>query len=68
MAEKEQVDAYYYTLKQLEPDVYPVDQDAALTSIAISLKRIADAVSCQKGGYTLNDLLFQILVNSQNRD
>lgn len=45
MSEKNKVDAYLNTVSQLEPDISPVDRDAALTSIAISLKRIADTFS-----------------------
>lgn len=36
------VDAYLETIKRLEPDISVCDRDATLTSIAISLKRIAD--------------------------
>lgn len=43
-AEQKRVDAYLHTVSQLEPDIHPVDQDAALTSIAVSLRRIADAM------------------------
>ena len=38
------VDAYLETVKRLEPDISMVDRDATLTSIAISLKRIADTL------------------------
>lgn len=49
----DKVDAYLHTVGLLEPDIHPVDQDAALTSLAISMKRIADsyekvAVSIEK--------------------
>ncbi len=44
MAEAERVDAYLDTVRRMEPDIAMVDRDAALASIAISLKRIADAV------------------------
>lgn len=37
-------DAYMETVNRLEPDLHPLDTDAALASIAVSLKRIADAV------------------------
>lgn len=43
--EKERVDAYLATVALLEPDIAPVDYSAALTSIAISLKRIADVLN-----------------------
>lgn len=34
-------DEYLKTVNRLEPEIVPVDQDGALTSIAISLHRIA---------------------------
>lgn len=40
--ESERVSAYLDTVGRLEPDIAMVDRDATLTSIAISLKRIAD--------------------------
>jgi hypothetical protein len=36
------VDAYLETAKRLEPEITMIDRDYTLTSIAISLKRIAD--------------------------
>jgi len=39
------VDAYLETVKRLEPDISMCDRDATLTSIAISLKRIADKLN-----------------------
>lgn len=42
--EKERVDAYLDTIKRLEPDIAMFDHDAGIASIAISLKRIADAL------------------------
>jgi hypothetical protein len=36
--------SYMDTIKRLEPDIAMIDRDAALASIAISLKRLADAV------------------------
>lgn len=42
--EKERVNAYLETVKRLEPDMAIVDHDAALASIAISIKRIADSL------------------------
>ncbi|MET4187578.1 monomeric isocitrate dehydrogenase [Bradyrhizobium sp. JR1.7] len=42
--EKERVDAYLDTIKRLEPDIAMIDSDAGIASIAISLKRIADAL------------------------
>lgn len=38
-------DVYLNTLNRMEKDIAMVDRDAALASIAISLKRIADALS-----------------------
>lgn len=43
--EKHRVDAYLDTVKRMEPDIAMIDRDAALASIAISLKRIADALN-----------------------
>lgn len=37
-------DEYLETVHRLEPDIHPVDRDGSLTSIAISLKRIADVL------------------------
>jgi hypothetical protein len=44
MSEESRADAYLELLTRLEPELVMVDQDAALASIAISLKRIADAL------------------------
>ena len=43
--EKERIDAYLDTISRLEPDIAMIDSGAALASIAISLKRIADALN-----------------------
>lgn len=43
--EKERVDSYLETIGRMEPEIAMVDRDAALASIAISLKRIADALN-----------------------
>ena len=42
--EQESVSAYLDTVRRLEPEIAMVDRDAALASIAISLKRIADSL------------------------
>lgn len=42
--EAERVGAYQKTIERFEPDIAMTDQNAALTSIAISMKRIADAL------------------------
>lgn len=36
---------YLDTIARIEPDIAMIDRDAALASIAISLKRIADALN-----------------------
>lgn len=36
------LDAYQNTIARIEPEIAMIDRDAALASIAISLKRIAD--------------------------
>lgn len=38
-------DVYLNCVARIEPDVTVLDRDAALASIAISLKRIADALA-----------------------
>lgn len=42
--EKDQVQAYLGTIGRLEPNITMIDTDAGIASIAISLKRIADAL------------------------
>jgi hypothetical protein len=44
-AAAKRVDAYLATLARMEPEISMVDRDAALASIAISLRRIADALN-----------------------
>ena len=44
MATEAERNVYLETLDRMEPDVAMVDRDGALASIAISLKRIADAL------------------------
>lgn len=41
---EEPVNAYLDTVARIEPDIAMLDAGAALASIAISLRRIADAV------------------------
>lgn len=41
--EKERVEGYLATVDRLEPDLHPTDQCAWGTSLAISMKRIADS-------------------------
>lgn len=40
-------DEYLHTVERMEPEITPVDLPAAAASIAISLKRIADALENQ---------------------
>lgn len=42
--ESEAVDAYLHTINRIEPEVAMIDDGAGWASIAISLKRIADAL------------------------
>lgn len=46
--EKAIVQGYLATISRLEPDIHMVDRDATLTSIAISLKRLADLMQLAK--------------------
>ena len=42
--EAERANAYLDTIARMEPEIAMVDRDAALASISISLKRIADSL------------------------
>jgi hypothetical protein len=44
MSEAERAEAYLDTVNRMEPDITMLDEGAALASIAISLKRIADCL------------------------
>jgi hypothetical protein len=46
--EKERADAYMQTIERLEPDIAMIDPGAFYASAAISLKRIADALTRDK--------------------
>jgi len=46
--EREHVEAYLGTISRLEPEIAMIDREAALASIAISLRRIADAIVALK--------------------
>ncbi len=48
-------DDYLDTVDRMEPDVTPVDRDGAMASIAISLKRIADALEFFAAAYPDED-------------
>ncbi len=58
---------YLATVARLEPDIVPVDRDGALTSIAISLKRIADTLEGKStsGGNDIVETLFGIMMNTR---
>lgn len=43
--EAEKVNAYLDTVNRLEPEIHMVDLEAGITSIAVSLKRIADSLN-----------------------
>lgn len=47
--EAERAQGYLETVARLEPNISMIDRDAALASIAISLKRIADALDNPEG-------------------
>jgi hypothetical protein len=61
--EKDRVDAYLETVKRLEPDIALCNRDIALTSIAVSLKRIADQLEGLPG--TIEHALFEALDKSE---
>ncbi len=54
-------DVYLRTVERLEPAITRIDRDAALASIAISLKRMADATEKQ------NQILSAIAADFPNR-
>lgn len=56
---KEEFDPYLATIDRLEPDIAMIDARAGAASIAISLRRIADALDTQ------NKVLGQILASIQ---
>lgn len=43
MSSYDSVDGYLNTIKRMEPDIHPIDGAGFYASVAISLKRIADA-------------------------
>ncbi len=59
--ESRRVDAYLDTVGRLEPEIAPIDHDAAMASIAISLRRIGDqlAGTNKKGG--LVEALYELI-------
>ena len=52
-------DVYLETLAKMEPDIAAVDECAALASIAISLKRIADTIEKEPKTNTLNPTSYE---------
>ncbi len=64
--EQRQVDAYLETVKRIEPNITMIDQDYTLASIAISLKRIADAIEAPYE-YGFAYALAQAFVNAFGR-
>lgn len=65
--EAERVEAYQKTIERFEPDIAMTDQDAALTSIAISMKRIADTLEGfdkpSEQGRNLSEKLYYAILN-----
>lgn len=65
--EQERVDNYQATVNRLEPDITHIDRDAALASIAISLRRIADVMESldkpNEYGDSLNQKLYYAIYN-----
>ena len=69
--EKQRVDAYLDTISRTEPDIAMIDTGAALASIAISLKRIADALDAankynEPGSATVRNAIASGLVQFQD--
>ncbi len=52
------VDSYLETVKRLEQNISMVDRDATLTSIAISLKRIADKLD--NIDFNIGDIIYAV--------
>jgi len=62
---KPESDVYLNTLNRMEPDIAAVDLTGAAASIAISLKRIADAL--ENTEITLREALSNIEMNLRPR-
>ena len=62
--EQERVDAYLATVQRMEPDIAMVDRDAALASIAISLRRIADVMDNTIFADRIHDAIYNAIVNA----
>ncbi len=65
--EAERVDAYLDTVSRIEPDIAMLDQGAALASIAISMKRVADTLEDlnkpTEHGRDLGEKLYYAILN-----
>lgn len=55
------LDAYIDTVNRLEPDITPIDTTAALASIAISLKRIADVLENNESANQLEEAIIRAI-------
>ena len=60
-------DAYLNTVNRIEPDVCPLDQAGALASIAISLRRIADALENNTLGGGIYDAIYNGIVGAERQ-
>lgn len=67
MTAKDAADVYLKTVDRLEPDLHPIDRDGALASIAISLKRIADAMDSTILADRVQDAIYNALVNADRQ-
>jgi hypothetical protein len=65
--EAERVDAYLDTVKRIEPDIASLDADASLASIAISLKRIADALDRWIIADRIHDAIYNAVVTADRQ-
>ena len=57
-----QDNAYPNTIARLEPNIAMVDRDAALASIAVSLRRIADALTTKASTLKYYDINTDIML------
>ena len=60
-AAKDSLTAYIDTIERLEPDITPIDMTAAAASIAISLKRIADALENNENANRLEEAIIRAI-------
>ena len=64
---KQERDAYLNTMQRTEASMAPLDQADAITSIAISLKRIADALDNNTLGGGIYDAIYNAIVGAERR-